>query len=215
MRLASAFALVALLMQLLYLPSRHDAHELSRLLALEHTGYAGGHGASAANAALARAALWRSILVRLLPLPAMATPADTGQTAITAERAAPGSAAPSMDALQRRLLGNAYFRAVHALLLLWLFRLAVLWHWSACLVAWALACAVDAWVARQLRRAGIRPEHPERFAITALGCVACLWTLLALSGWPAKLAFEGLATLAVILIWLVGQCIAWRHILRA
>ncbi len=174
------FALGALLVFCLYLPSAHAPAEFIDTLRQEHDRNLALWGADGAGRILARTlALYRrrEALAPAAFASAQAVPVTAVNAAVSQQMA---------DAVQR-LLHNGYTQGVDALVLLATYRVAALAQWLPWLAGFALLACVDAHLARLLRSKELQGPNPARFACCATGAALCCALVLLLLVVPTVL----------------------------
>lgn len=201
-RVVSITALVALVLLVLYLPSAAPASAFFERVRIEHGVSGAAWGEAHAHAALSRAL---ASVERPAAAPLMsAAPAQPGRVVTAAGR--------QLETVGQRVLGSGYVRALNALLLLAVFRLAVLMQLAPGLLMLAGACLADGLVRRWVKSREFAPHHPEVWAgsvcagwlamcaavisavlpialpvwfLPLLAGVACVYTAIAIANYPA------------------------------
>jgi hypothetical protein len=116
-----------------------------------------------------------------------------------------------MASVNRRLFDNSYFRSIDALLLLAMFRLALLSEWLPWLLLFAGAALVDGCVVRLVKSREFRQHDPEVFALYV--CLAITTACAAVVGLVVPVALHPLAMPAVpvVVSLLLGGAAAHFH----
>lgn len=202
-RVVAVGALLALLALVLYLPSALPPERFVVQVRAEQQAMAQLWGEAPAHHILARA-LWMVESAR------EATPVPSAADAPAAD-ALTGAVAQEMDAVNRRLFDNGYFRAIDALLLLAAFRVSTILHWLPWLAAFAAAVLADGAIARHIRSAEFRRHDPEMFALCL--SLAILLACATVVGLVVPLTLHPMAVpaLALALPVLLGRAIANFH----
>ena len=91
-----------------------------------------------------------------------------------AASAVTSAVAAEMANVNRRLLDNAYFRSIDALLLLAAYRLATLLEWLPWLLAFAVAALADGYVVRLIKAKEFRQHDPEVYAVYACAAIVTI-----------------------------------------
>ena len=166
-RAVAIVSLLGLLVLVLWLPSAHPPERFLAQLRMEHAATASYWGKDSAARMLARALTMQGTARDAAPLP---SPASSPSTS-----AVDSAVAHEMASVNRRLFDNAYFRAIDALLLLAMFRLALLAEWLPWLLAFTAATLVDGYIVRAVKAKEFRHHDPEVFALAICGAivVAC------------------------------------------
>ncbi len=165
-------SLVAILMIVLYLPAARPAAAFLAQIRAEHTllsEYWGKHHALA-------------MLAKMLELQPTSTPNPPLIQATNRANSGNGIVQGEVAAVGARLLNNDYFRSLNSLLLLALYRSAVLMHLVPGFVPFLLAALVDGLVRRNIKRTDFTGHNPEVFSactcgVIVVGCttvVACV-----------------------------------------
>ncbi|KQW93217.1 hypothetical protein ASC94_11115 [Massilia sp. Root418] len=162
-RVVSIASLLALLVLVLYLPSATSASAFFDRVRAEHALHGAAWGQGHAQTALARAL---AVVERPVAAPLMqADSAKQGRAGTAAGR--------QLDTVGHRILGSGYLRSLNALLLLAVFRLAVLAQLAPGLLMLAGACLTDGLVRRWVKSREFSRHHPEIWiASVSLGWLA-------------------------------------------
>lgn len=166
-RAVTIVSLLGLLVLVLWLPSAHPPERFLAQLRIEHAATASYWGEDSAARMLARALSMQNTAREAAPIPSPASAPSTS--------AVDSAVAYEMASVNRRLFDNAYFRAIDALLLLAMFRLALLVEWLPWLLAFTAAALVDGHIVRAVKAKEFRHHDPEVFALAICGAivVAC------------------------------------------
>jgi hypothetical protein len=162
-RAVAIVSLLGLLVLVLWLPSAHPPERFLAQLRMEHAASASYWGEDSAARMLARALTMQSTARDAAPLP---SPASSPSTS-----AVDSAVAHEIASVNRRLFDNAYFRSIDALLLLAMFRLALLVEWLPWLLVFASTVLIDGYVVRVVKAREFRHHDPEVFALAACGAI--------------------------------------------
>ena len=144
-------SLGALLVLVLYLPSAYPPSAFIRQVRAEHASNAAFWGMPYALKALSRMADFQ---------PALAMPASAAAT-----RTMGPPLAGQIGQIGSGLLRSSYVRSLDMLLVLVLYRLALLLSWLPAFAVLLAALASDAMVRRRIKSLEFAPQHPEWFAV--------------------------------------------------
>lgn len=166
-RAIAVTSLVILLVLVLYLPSAYPPERFVAQLRAEHAQAIRFWGTEAATRLLSRALRLQGDTLQITPpTTARSTPSQR--------------AAVEMNALNKRLFNNPYFRSVDALLLLASYRAAGLFEWLKWLSVLIGVMIIDAHLQRLIKAKEFRQHNPELFALYAgLGIFTLCTTVLA------------------------------------
>jgi hypothetical protein len=190
-RVTAIVSLMALLILVLYLPSRYPAQRFFEQLRLEHEQSMNYWGEQAAWQMLDRA-------LRLQGNAASASPIPSDRDAPSAPRF--NAVAGEMSAINQRLFNNPYFRSVDALLVLACYRLSALLEWLPWLAVFVLAAMADALQVRVLKANEFVQHNPEMYALhaTLAITVACSVVIACVLPWTWHPLLLPLAPLVVL-----------------
>ena len=170
-RVVAVVSLLCLLVLVLYLPSAHPPERFLAQLRTEHQATAAFWGEAPALRILSRALGMQDAARQATPVPSAADAPPSS--------ALDGAVAHEMASVNQRLLDNAYFRSIDALVLLAAFRLSTLIEWLPWLSAFAMAVLVDGAIQRLIKSKEFRQHDPELFALYAcLAIVAACATVV-------------------------------------
>jgi len=162
-RAVAIVSLLGLLVLVLWLPSAHPPERFLAQLRLEHAATASYWGEHSAARMLARALTMQDTARDAAPLPSPASAPSAS--------AVDSAVAHEMASVNRRLFDNLYFRSIDALLLLAMFRLALLIEWLPWLLAFTAAALVDGYIVRAVKAKEFRQHDPEVFALAVCGAI--------------------------------------------
>ena len=199
----SLVSLVAMLLLVLYVPSAHPPSRFIEQLRSEHEAAIVFWGAEPAYRILDRALRMQSDAAAVSPIPGTRDmPRDQGSNA---------AVSTEMASVNRRLLGNAYFRSVDALLMLASYRLSSLLEWLPWLLPLVLTAGIDGGLVRVIRAKEFLQHDPEMFAVwCCLLIVSACATVIALVI-PMQLHPATMAAVPVIVAVLFGRAVASFH----
>jgi len=197
-----AFALGAVLVYCLYLPSAHPPARFVEAARMEHDLNESFWGADHAGLILSRAFVLYGRREELAP----AAFASTPSVPITTVNAA---VAQQMADVVERLFRNDYARGFDALVLLATYRVAALAQWLPWLAGFVLLACVDAYFGRLVSSQEFRGPSPARFALCATGAALACALLLLLLVVPAAIAPWVPAGVMLLLGMLIARAI--RH----
>jgi len=196
-------SLVALLVLVLYVPSAHPPSRFLEQLRCEHEAAVAFWGTGPAYRMLDHALRMQSDAAAASPVPNVrdVPRGQGGRGAVSAE----------MATVSHRLLGNAYFRSVDALLMLASYRLATLLQWLPWLVPLVLVAGADGALVRVIRAKEFVQHDPEMFIVWCClliisGCAAVIALVVPVQLHPATMA-------AVPIVWavLLNRAVASFH----
>lgn len=202
-RAVAVVSLLGLLVLVLWLPSAHPPERFLAQLRMEHAVTASYWGEDSAARMLARALSMQDTARDAAPLPSPASSPPTGAIDI--------AIAHEMVSVNRRLFDNSYFRSIDALLLLAMFRLALLVEWLPWLLPFAVAVLGDGGVVRMVKAREFRQHSPEMFAAAACGAILVTFGALVTLVVPATLHPVALPLLPVAVSLLLAQALASYH----
>jgi hypothetical protein len=162
-RVVAIASLLGLLVLVLYLPAAHTPERFLAQLRTEHAIAEAYWGQDSATRVLEHALSLQGTARNATPLPRPASAATTGGVE--------SAVAHEMASVNQRLFDNAYFRSIDALLLLAMFRLALLVAWLPWLLVFAATVLIDGYVVRMVKAREFRHHDPEVFAIAACGAI--------------------------------------------
>ena len=202
-RAIAIVSLLGLLVLVLWLPSSHPPERFLAQLRSEHAAAAAYWGDDSAARMLARALAMQDTATDAasLPSPASLPPAGAIDIAIAHE----------MASVNRRLFDNAYFRSIDALLLLAMFRLALLVEWLPWVLPFGLAAIGDGSVIRMVKAREFRQHSPEIFAAAACGSILVTCGALVTLVVPATLHPMALPLVPIAFSLLIAQALASYH----
>nr|WP_297383317.1 DUF4400 domain-containing protein [uncultured Roseateles sp.] len=154
-------ALTALLILVLYLPSKYPPGSFISQMRDEHVCTAAFWSESNADHILSRTLDAHAKAEQITPVPGNAGEANSVNTAVGRE----------MAQLNGRLFGNAYFRSVDALVLLATYRLFTLIEWLPWLLPFCAVALVDGACSRAIKAKQFDHHDPELFALYVVGAI--------------------------------------------
>jgi hypothetical protein len=165
-RIVTIASLVSLLMLVLYLPSARPAYAFLAQIRSEHEVLAGFWGRAHAFGMLQTMLELQPDSPHAAPLMSAATVRPTSETKVQKEVSAVGD----------RLLKNEYFLSLNALVLLAMYRIAVILHLLPGIVPFFLAAVADGLVRRAIKGTDFSGHNPEVFSVCVCGAIisACL-----------------------------------------
>lgn len=186
-RAVAIVSLLGLAVLVLWLPSAHPPERFLAQLRMELATTTSYWGEDSAARMLARALTMQDQAQDAAPLPSPASAPSAS--------AVDSAVAYEMASVNRRLFDNAYFRAIDALLLLAMFRLALLSEWLPWLLMFAAAALVDGCVVRLVKSREFRHHDPEVFAVYV--CLAITTACAAVVGLVVPVSLHPLVMPAV------------------
>lgn len=160
------FALAALLVYTLYLPSADPPERFLQQMRAEHALNASFWGEDDAYRILSRA------------LSLYAREEDLAPAAFAADRSVAPDAGEAvgreMSAVVGRLLHNRYGQGLDAVVLLATYRFSALRQWLPWVAALVLIACFDGGILRAIRSKEFLAHSPTRFALSAIGATLCL-----------------------------------------
>jgi len=202
-RVVSIAALLSMLVLVLYLPSAHPPERFLAQIRSEHEAMRELWGETPALRILDRALGLQGAAREATPVPPTTRAPDA--TAVDS------AGSREMVAVNQRLFGNRYFRAIDALVLLAAFRLSAMLEWLPWMATLSAAAMADGAISRVIRSQEFRQHDPERFVLYVslailLTCCGVVAMVVPASVHP-MVAPVGLSVLA--LLW--GRSIAHFH----
>jgi hypothetical protein len=198
------FALGAVLVYCLYLPSAHPPAHFVEAARVEHDLNEAFWGADHAGLILSRALALYGRREELAPAAFASTPG----VPITAVNAA---VAQQMADVVERVFRNGYARGFDALVLLATYRVAALAQWLPWLAAFVLLACVDAYFVRLIRSHEFQGPSPARFALCATGAALVCVLLMLLLVMPAAIEPWVPAGVMLLLGMLIARAIRHFH----
>jgi hypothetical protein len=198
------FALGAVLVYCLYLPSAHPPAHFVEAARMEHDHNEAFWGADHAGLILSRALELYGRREELAPAAFASTPG----VPITAVNAA---VAQQMADVVERLFRNGYARGFDALVLLATYRVAALAQWLPWLAGFVLLACVDAYFVRLIRSQEFQGPSPARFALCATGAALVCVLLMLLLVVPAAIEPWVPAGVMLLLGMLIARAIRHFH----
>ncbi|HRI93099.1 MAG TPA: DUF4400 domain-containing protein [Accumulibacter sp.] len=196
-------SLLGLLVLVLWLPSAHPPERFMAQLRLEHAATASYWGEDFAARMLARALSMQDTARDAAPLPSLGSSPPAGAIDI--------AIAHEMTSVNRRLFDNSYFRSIDALLLLAMFRLALLVEWLPWMLPFTVAALGDGGVVRVVKAREFRLHSPEMFATAACGAILVMFGALVTLVVPATLHPVVLPLVPVAVSLLLAHAFASYH----
>lgn len=203
-RAVAVMSLLSLLLLVLWLPSAHSPERFLAQLRLEHAATASYWGEDCAARMLARALAMQETAQYAAFRPSAASAPSVS--------AVDSAVAHEMASVNRRLFDNAYFRAIDALLLLAMFRLALLSEWLPWLLAFTMAVLVDGFVVRAAKAKEFRHHDPEVFALALCGVIVVICGSVVAFVVPITLHPAALPLLPSVASLLLGLALASFHL---
>lgn len=203
-RAVAVVSLLALLVLVLWLPAAHPPERFLTQLRLEHAATASYWGEDSAARMLARALTMQEAAQDAAPLPSPASAPSVS--------AFDSAVAHEMASVNRRLFDNAYFRSIDALLLLAMFRLALLIEWLPWLLAFTAAVLVDGYIVRAVKAKEFKHHDPEVFALAVCGAIVVACGAMFAFVVPITLHPEVLPLLPPAASLLLGRALASFHL---
>ena len=160
-RIVAATSLTILLILVLYLPSAFPPERFLGQASAEHVRSIQFWGSEHALRALSRMLKMQTVASHASPVP------SNSDAPSQVHRAA----ANEMAAVNQRLFNNSYFRSIDALLVLALYRFAVLLEWLPLLMPPLVAVIIDGVVVRMIKSKEFLQHSPEGFALYASGSI--------------------------------------------
>jgi hypothetical protein len=191
-RAVAIVSLLGLLVLVLWLPSAHPPERFLAQLRSEHAATTAYWGNDSSARMLARALTMQDTARNAAPHPSPASAPSVSSV--------DSAVAHEMASVNRRLFDNAYFRAIDALLLLAMFRLALLVEWLPWLLAFTAAVLVDGYIVRAVKAKEFRHHDPEVFALAISGVIVVVCGVM--------LAFAAPITLHPLLLPLVPLAVS-------
>lgn len=178
-RFVAIGCLLSLLALSLYLPAAYPADHFLLQLKVEYDRVSQTLGDTTAHDVLTRSLNWSAAAPRVPQLPAT-------MGAQPEARSVPNAVAAEMNAINSRILGNAYLRSVESLTALAAFRLSTITEWLAWLTAFGAAAIVDSRIKCRVRSQEFRRQDPEAFSILIVGAllVTTALAVATLMPWP-------------------------------
>lgn len=203
-RAVAVASLLSLLALAVYLPSAHPPERFLAQLRTEHQSIAAYWGEAPSGRILAGAMSLHDTMRQVAPVP-------SSLDAMSAS-AVGSAAAQEMASVNQRLMDNAYFRSIDALVLLAAFRLSTLTEWLPWLMVLAAAAMADGWTTRLIRAKEFRQHDPELFALYS--CLAVITACAAAIGFvvPTTLHPLVIPAVPVAIGLLVGRAVSNFHL---
>lgn len=162
-----AFALCAVLVYALYLPSTHPPERFLQQIRTEHQLSVTFWGDDDAHQILARALSLHAQQDALVPAAFGSTPT----VAVTDLNAA---VAHQMSGVVQRVFNNRYAQAFDAVMLLATYRFSALVQWLPWVAAFVLIVCFDGYIVRAIRSKEFLEHSPMRFGLYAIGATLAL-----------------------------------------
>ncbi|MCL1961970.1 MAG: DUF4400 domain-containing protein [Desulfovibrionaceae bacterium] len=201
-----AIAIAALTLLLVFVPYLPAANPPGRFLAqvrIEHGLQTRLWGEDRAERIMERALAMNGALSSASPIPSDSQAPDTGRMKQAAAR--------EMEQVNLRFFGNAYFRAIDALLFLATYRLAALMEWLPVEGFVMLALIADGLITRILRSKEFKPHDPEWFALHTSAFILLVCASIVAFTVPVSIFPSVLAGLPVAGVFFIGRAAASFH----